>query len=143
MAKRGRISGAELSAVVVQAEFGGKARAPEELTARQKEIWQKVALTEPVVFFNTESMRLLLAAYCRHIESSEIVTVAIDSFKPEYLANEDGADRYGKLLKIRDQESRAAATCATKLRMTNQSRYTPQSASTASRNAPTTKMPWE
>jgi hypothetical protein len=44
---------------------------------------------------------------------------------------------------MRDIEARGAADKATKLRLTNQARYTPQAASTASKAAPRGKMPWE
>ena len=67
----------------------------------------------------------------------------IDTFQPEWLKTGDGVRRYGELLKIRDAECRAAATKATKLRLTNQARYTPQAAATASRNALKTTKPWE
>jgi hypothetical protein len=40
-------------------------------------------------------------------------------------------------------ETAAAADKATKLRLTNQSRYTPQAAGTAAMKAPTRGLPWE
>jgi len=44
---------------------------------------------------------------------------------------------------MRDLENRAAALAATKLRITNQSHYTPMAAATASRNASRSVKPWE
>jgi hypothetical protein len=39
------------------------------------------------------------------------------------------------LLKMRDMETRAATMLATKLRLTNQARYTPMAAASANNNA--------
>ena len=67
----------------------------------------------------------------------------ISTFKPEWLKSEEGAKRYHGLLRMRELETRAALSCATKLRLTNQSRYTPQAANTASKNMATAPKPWE
>jgi hypothetical protein len=67
----------------------------------------------------------------------------IDTFKPEWLKNAEGASRYFQLLKMRDQETTAAARMATKLRLTNQSRYMPQTLARAAHNTPKLAKPWE
>ena len=50
---------------------------------------------------------------------------------------------YDKLLKMRDRETKAIGDKATKLRLTNQSRYTPQAAATAVKNEIGARKPWQ
>lgn len=142
MGARGRKSGAA-TAVVVQGSFGQRPEPPEELTPEQAAIWRETAASEPLDAFNTAALRGLLKDYCRHRAAAESVSAIIDSFQADWLKNSEGARRYRELLKIRDLECRASADKATKLRLTNQSRYTPQAAATAARNANKMTKPWE
>jgi len=142
--KRGRKSLEELSTpVIVSGNFGRRPEPPGELTDKQIEIWRLVVSSEPQDYFNTEALRGMLADYCRHRESANMVSVVIESFKGEWLKSKEGSIRYKTLLQMREIETRAAAGLATKLRLTNQSRYTPQAAATASRNAAVGRMPWD
>lgn len=142
MAKRGRKSEADLS-VVVTANFGNRPEPPEDLTTDQADIWRETVASEAAGFFGTAALRSMLADYCRHRASAKTVSDIIDTFKPEWLKAAEGAKRYHGLLRMREMETRAAASLATKLRLTNQSRYTPQAAATASKNAPRGFKPWE
>ena len=142
MAKRGPKSAAEL-ALVTSISRGERPSPPDELTERQADIWRETVATEPVNLFCTAVLKGMLGDYCRHKEAAELVSGVISTFKPEWLKNSDGAKRYKELLSMRDQETRAAVGIATKLRLTNQSRYTPQAAATASRNAAIGSKPWE
>lgn len=141
MGTRGRKSAAELS--VVKGAFGQRPDPPADLTEDQARIWTEIVASEPANFFNTAALRALLADYCRHRAASEMISGVINTFKADWLKTAEGAKRYHDLLKMRDLESRGAITAATKLRLTNQSRYTPQAAGTASRNAPRAPRPWE
>jgi len=143
MAKPGRKSLAELS--VVPVSFGADRR-PEptpELTEKQAEIWRAVVESEPPNYFNSEALRGLLADYCRHRESANMISEVIEQFKAEWLRNAEGSKRYRALLQMRDSETRACANLATKLRLTNQSRYTPMAAATAARNSGGGSKPWD
>jgi hypothetical protein len=142
MAKPGRRSSAD-AAVVITGAFGKRPDPPSELTERQAQIWRETVASEPADFFSTAALRSLLADYCRHRQSAQDVSEIINVFQPDWLKNAEGAKRYHGLLKMRDLETRAAAGIATKLRMTNQSRYTPQAAGTANRNAVKGAKPWE
>ena len=113
------------------------------MTDRQKEIWRKITASEPVDFFSTAATRGMLADYCAHRETMASLCEIINTFKPEWLKLGDGAKRYHELLKMRDLETRAATSLATKLRLTNQSRYVPHAAATASQNVLQGKKPWE
>lgn len=141
MLKRGRKSEADQS-VVIAGSFGKRPEAPEELNPRQAEIWRETVASEHSDFFSTAALRGLLKDYCRHREAAENVSNVINTFQPEWLKSEEGAKRYHTLLKMRDLETRAAAGLATKLRLTNQARYTPLSAATAAKHASKAR-PWE
>lgn len=143
MSKRGRKSAAGMATSVIGADFGKRAEPPADFNDRQREIWDEVVNTEPPSFFETAANRGLLAEYCRHLDSSELVSTVISTFKSEWLKSDEGSKRYHALLRMRELETRAILSCATKLRITNQSRYTPQAAGTAGRNAMSGKKPWE
>jgi hypothetical protein len=140
--KRGRKSIQE-RLTVVEGAFGNRPEPPGDLTERQQEIWREVVASEPATFFNTAALRGLLADYCRHRESSEGISTIIGQFKPEWLKSADGAKRYQSLLRMRELETRVAANLAGKLRLTNQSRYRPDTAATSARNMIQAPKPWE
>lgn len=142
MAKRGPKSAAEL-ALVSTTTFGERPKPPDDLTERQAEIWRETVDSEPVKLFCTAVLQGMLADYCRHREAAELVSGVISTFKADWLKSAEGAKRYKELLQMRDLETRAAVGIATKLRLTNQSRYTPQAAATAAKNAVIGSKPWE
>ena len=142
MGARGRKS-AEAQAVVIAGEFGNRQKPPVELTEDEAAIWRETVASEAKDAFGTAALRGLLKDYCRHRAAAEGVSTIINSFQADWLKNAEGAKRYRELLKIRDMECRASADKATKLRLTNQSRYTPQAAATASKNAAKGTMPWD
>jgi hypothetical protein len=145
MQQRGRKSARskETAAVIVSGvDFGGRPPPPEQLTPIQAEIWRATVASEPADFFNSAVLKGLLTDYCRHRAVIESVSKIVDAFQAEWLKSAEGAKRYQALLKIREAECRAAADKATKLRLTNQARYTPKTAATAARKA-SSAMPWD
>jgi hypothetical protein len=131
------------AAVVIQGAFGQRVEPPAELLPRQQEIWRAIVSSEPIDFFGTAALRNLLMDLCRHREAAEKISAVIDSFDAAWLRTEDGSKRYYDLLRMRELEVRSASSLATRLRLTNQSRYTPQAASSNSRNASKGFKPWE
>lgn len=128
---------------VVVGNFGKRPEPPKDMSDEEAAIWRETVGSEAVDFFNTAALRSLLSDYCRHRASADKVSEIINVFEADWLKNAEGAKRYHGLLKMRDLETRAAADKATKLRLTNQSRYTPQAASTAARNTAKGPKPWE
>lgn len=129
MQQRGRKSAASLS--VVAGSIDGRPKAPEGLTERQAEIWDRTVANEAADMFRTAALQQMLADYCRHRDSAESLTLLIDA---ETVAGPDARftlAEMDRLMKMRERETRAAADKATKLRLTNQSRYTPKAAATA------------
>jgi hypothetical protein len=140
--QRGRRPAAA-KAVVIHGGFGTRPEPPEDLTEKQAAIWRLIVSSEDANFFNTGALRGLLADYCRRRDAAEGVSQIINTFKPEWLKNSEGAKRYKDLLQMRDMEVRGATSLATKLRLTNQSRYNAITAATVARNAPKGPKPWE
>jgi hypothetical protein len=131
MKQRGRKSTAQLS--VVAGSIDGRPLPPEGLSEQEQEIWRKVVSSENADFFHTATLRQLLAGYCRHTAAADWLSVAMArALAPDSDAKVSEIDR---LSKVRDREQKAAVTIATKLRLTNQSRYQPSVAATKSKQA--------
>lgn len=143
MAKPGRKSDAEMSVITKMPSALQRPPAPDYMTERQKQIWKDVVESEPVEWFQSAATQSMLHDFCCHRESVEQISEALSVFKSEWLKNAEGAKRYSDLTKMRASETKAAASLATKMRLTNQSRYTPQAAGTASRNMSRSAKPWE
>lgn len=142
MKGRGKTSLAD-NALVVTGAFGKRPDPPAGLTERQNEIWRAIVASEEVNFFSSEALRRLLVDYCRHSESAEKLSDILDTFKAYSLMDDTSMARYRLLVRTRDVETRATLTIATKLRLTNQSRYTPHGAEGAARRALKGARPWE
>jgi len=139
---RGRKSTAA-QAVVIEGGFGSRVEPPADLSPAASEIWRRTVASEAPDFFRTAALQSMLADYCRHCETADVLTSQIDAFEAGWLATDDGLKRYDLLAKMRERESRAAADKATKLRLTNQARYTPRAAEFAARKEGVARKPWE
>ena len=148
MDKRGRPSAGDLAAkarvaTVVAGDFG-RAPPPEGMAEDQALIWRQIVATEPVEFFATAATKGLLRDYCRHRSTTDKLSAIIELFQADWLKAKDGVKRYADLCKVRDAECRAAADKAVKLRLTNQSRWTPEKSGTAARHELKLETkPWE
>lgn len=147
MAQRGRKSAAALALVSANVEPIPRTKAPETLTADEVDIWNQVVASQPADWFNGAT-RLMLEAYCRHVCEGRNVAAMIRMLKAkltEAVANGgdpltimlQATDALDKLTKMHERESRAIASLATKMRLTQQ-------ATTNHRgNAIESKNPWE
>ncbi len=141
MGNRGPKATAALTVVAVQ--FGARPNPPAALTGAPRCIWQETVKSESVGYFKTAALRAILADYCRHVDTARLLSHEIEACNPDWLRMEDGLARFDKLLGLRARETRAAADLATKLRLTNQARYTSQSAGAASRRNKGYRPPWD
>jgi hypothetical protein len=142
MKTAGRRSAAE--ATVVLGAFDKRPEPVDGLTKRQAEIWREVVASEDAKFFNTGALRNLLTDYCRHRETAEVLNAEIKLYKPTWLREPIKLARYQILLRMREVEVRTAANLATKLRLTNQSRYVPHVAARVAEKASKAEArPWE
>jgi len=129
---------------VIEGDFSGirRADAPDDLTKTQKAIWKRIVDSEPVDFFSSAATQLMLKAAVCHLDTANLLGETINSFKREWLKSQNGSKMYDRYLKMRADETKAYGLLATKLRLTNQSRYTPQRAATIGRQYSQLR-PWE
>jgi phage terminase small subunit len=138
MQQPGRKSAASLS--VIAGSIDGRPKAPSELTKEQQEVWDRVVAAEPSDWFKTAAGQQMLAMYCRHFATAaKLDGIIQDAWDDE----ETTPAQVDRLLKMRDRETRACVTLATKLRLTNQSRYTAEKAGTAGRKEASENKPWQ
>lgn len=139
MDKRGRKSTASLS--VAPAVGRERPEPPESLPEAQKATWRAIVNMYPPEYFLTTLA--LLEAYCRHCECASVIDREVDAFDVEWLGSDDGLKRFDKLLAIRERQTSVMMALARSMRMTNQARYTPQAAATATGKSGFGKKPWE
>lgn len=138
MRQRGRKSTAQLS--VIAGTIDGRPKPPSSLSKEQAEVWDRVVGSEVQDFFKTAALKELLAAYCRHVvRAMWLETEIAAAMGPGSELDLEDVDR---LMKMAERETRATLSIATKLRLTNQARYTPQAAATKARNAGERKV-WQ
>jgi hypothetical protein len=140
MGARGPKSVASLSVPRVVPIGDARPSPPPSLSAEAAAEWEAVVRRLPAEWFPRE-VHALLGAYCQHAATLKLLTKMVDEFQVDWVSSDEGLERYNRLLAMRERESRAMADKATKLRITNQARYTPQRAGTNSRPG-TERSPW-
>ena len=138
--KPGRKSGASLATVTVLPGLQ-RITPPDDLTPEQGEVWRAVVASKPAEWFEGDSQPIL-KAYCKTVSEHARVSVALDAFDPEWLKTDDGLKRYDTLTKLQDRHARLMTTLATKMRLTQQSRYRADAADVANSKAGL-RRPWE
>lgn len=112
---------------------------PPSLLPEEAEVWDAVVSTKPADWFQADSAPIL-AEYCRAVVMSDRLAILIEM---ELTGRAEDGPSLKDLLKMRDAESRRVLTCGTKLRLTQQSRYTPGSSATADKKAGKAALPWQ
>lgn len=140
MTQRGRKSAAELE-IIQAAGVPNRPDPPGDFTARQVAIWAGIVAEKPAGWFDAASVPLL-AAYCRGVEFVEQLAAAIAELGDECLTDPILLKRLRYLSDMLDKQEKRLVTIATKLRLTQQSRYNPAAADTAHRNSVKPKL-WE
>lgn len=147
MGRRGRESRASLKVIEGGAIYDPERRvdAFDDMTEAQKEIWLAVVRTEPVEFFDTAWKRFRLREYCEAAVGLRGVQKAINEFDMSWVKSKAGGRKYRELQKARALDLHDMRAAARDLRLTNQSRYTPETAATLAKHAGKTsdKFPWE
>lgn len=134
MEGRGRKSAASLT--VVPAGLPSRMEPPQHLTETQQTLWREIVATKPVDWFSADNAPLLVE-YVRAVDMGNLLEIQI-------MATMAGSGDIGMkdLLKMRDTEARRAMSLATKMRLTQQSKYTDKAAGTADRNSGSGAKPW-
>lgn len=105
-------------------------------------MFNRIVATRPAEFFDVATIPLL-TEYCRIPIEVEIVTKAIEAFQAEWLNDDNGLKRFKELTQIRDKAQKRMILLATKMRLSQQSRF--PSDSRKNRPAPEggAPKPWE
>jgi len=143
--KAGRKSAAEIKApVVLEAvqKLDGRPEAPLSLNDRASAEWFKVVDRMPSDWFGAETLSIL-QAYCEHVAEGEAIQMMLESVRSTAMADDESYKRYRDLLRDKELQTRAALSCATKMRLTQQSSYTDKSSSTAKSKSSQGKKPWQ
>jgi hypothetical protein len=137
MGARGRKSGAEISIFPLVNQR--RPELPAELTKAQARTWKEIVAAMPADWF-ARAPELLIQC-CRHVSAANFIAKEINTFEP-WPPDAAGLKRYGWLLAMAQRESALMSSLATKMRLTQQSRWSAKTASTAVRNNPTGLPPW-
>ena len=140
--KRGRISSAELSTVVIDAGRRMPSSPPTELTDAQATVWRDVVGSLPDDWF-TRAAHPILIAFCRHACRARLLEMQIAQFEPEWMTADGGLERLDRLLAVAERETRAMTACARALRLTPQAQMHPSTAGRAVNNLPNGPQPWD
>lgn len=141
MQQPGRKSAAALS--VVSGVIDGRPKAPDDLNEKQAEVWERTVANEAADTFKTAALQQLLKEYCRHVSSALKLSTMVEAMEALPTMGPDDLKDYDKLLAMRDRETKAITSTATKLRLTNQSRYQPSTAAVAAKRAGSEMKPWQ
>jgi hypothetical protein len=109
---------------------------PSSLSPAEATLWREVVETKPAGWFDRDSAPVL-KEYVRAVVTCDDLAALVR----RALAGGDD-DIIRRMLGLRDVEAKRVASLATKLRLTQQSRYTPQAASTANAKV-SGKRPWQ
>lgn len=100
---------------------------PTSLSPAEAAVWVRLVQSKPRGWFD-DGGRPLLDALARHIVTFEMLAGQMSGLD---LSDEAQLERFDKLAGMRDRESRQIRSLSTSLRLSPQSRYTPQAAATA------------
>ena len=139
MGTRGRKSAAELGVI---RGIPQRPEPPDELTPEQADEWRAIVGRMPVDWFRRE-IHPLLCAYCRHVTNSRPIAGLIEDAHKGDLTDRKALMRLNRLLGMQERQSNALMGLATRMRLTNQSRYTSRSAASQAKGGTTGKKLWE
>jgi len=142
MKQRGRktVSAVAVSATVQQIP---RAAPPVELSEFESHVWASVVNTKPADWFQADTLPLLLS-YCKHVSTAATIDRELAEFDPKWLRDDDGLKRYKLLTDMRERESRAQTALARSMRLTQQSQYNAQTASSTSNKGKQRNIkPWQ
>lgn len=139
MKQRGRKSEASLATVTAIPLRTNPA--PADLSAEEAEVWARTVATKPGDWWDAATVPLL-AQYCRASAQAELVGDLVRRTAEAMLSDPDELPRYKELRKIQAALSGEMTSLATKMRLTQQSRYRADKAGTTARRGGTGNKPW-
>lgn len=133
MKQRGRKSAAKLA--VVAPKVDDRPEAPDTLLDAEKTLFNAITASRSPGFFDAAAVDSL-TEYVRLKTAVELMATQINDFDDAWLNTDEGVKRMKTLEAIRDQKQARMIQYATKLRLTNQSRYVPDKAINRPKKAP-------
>lgn len=127
------------SLAIVPPAQAGPLSAPTELSESERALWAEITESKPSDWFGADSAPLL-KEYVRAVVLCDVLDEKVK--RAMGAETETPVGDIKLLLDMRDKEAKRATSLATKLRLTQQSRYTPQAANTANSRA-SGKRPWQ
>lgn len=122
----------------------------EDMPDTHKEVWRAVVEDEDPLVFKSAASRLLLREYCAHVVTVSELGRLIDEFESQERGTRSVMlNDYLKMVNLRQRESTMATSKATKLRLTNQSKFNVNSIQSITKRgiresgAAAGKKPWE
>lgn len=134
----GRKSSAELS-TPKPLDREERPAAPPQLTPPEADVWAAHVNSQPAEWFQSEANRRMLTQLCRHSVQADRVAQLMDAECAREVIDAEAIDA---LAKQQERESRMIATLSTKLRLTPQSRYVPDTAARKARQSAVSR-PWD
>jgi hypothetical protein len=138
MAKK---SSASLTVVPAKPGLDVHLSLPASLTVRQKELWEGIILSKPGSWFD-HSNSALLSGYVKAIASHETLALRSDVIEATLADGDGDLKTLNRLHAMIERQARLIQTFATKLRLTQQSRYAPSVASVKAGKAAGPR-PWD
>ena len=118
----------------------GRPQPPEDVPARERQIWADVVAAMPSGWFGRETWPLL-RSYCQHAAAAEVLARRLAAALAEPLTKEQLATA-DRLSKLRARETTALCQAAYALRLSPKSRLN-KSAATTARAVTSETRPWE
>lgn len=112
---------------------------PEHLTPAQADLWRTITEAKSADWFAVEALPLL-EAYVRAIEQHRRISDAVDAFSGD-LSDPDMIKALNKLHAMQERQANLIQSLATKMRLTQQSRWQPSTA--AVKSEAKGSRPWE
>lgn len=140
--KRGRKSAAEIEVVSPVVRLGDRPEPPMSLNDRAVDEWRRVVNRMPSDWFTDETLSLL-QAFCEHVAEGEALQLMIEKVRRKAMTDDECFARYRQLCTMKEAQTRAALSCATKMRLTQQSSYTDKASGTAKQASAGGKKPWD
>jgi hypothetical protein len=124
MAKKSSVS----LTVVPPKPLDARLSPPGSLTDRQEELWEGIISSKPASWFD-HSNSPLLVGYVKSIASHEILASRSDAIEATLADGNGDLKTLNRFHAMIERQARLIQTFATKLRLTQQSRYAPSVAS--------------
>ena len=135
MKARGRQSTADIARLTDTSDGRVYLQAPDDLSKEHRDLWYTVVMTKPPEWFKSDSAPVL-EAYVRAVVHHRQFCARLDALKKDAPVSE-----VTELVNVISRLAILLSTLAAKMRLTQQSRYTPETAARRDRDS-TASRPW-